>query len=154
MFVCRFENDVVLRWLSCSVCSLVRVENMFMRLEEVNEREHSMKASLQTVDIRLAQLEEFSGRMMNALEKLAGVDRAELVRTRSRGSSICEPALLLRHSSINSGDGYSLYRYQLEHDDRVSVSGDTEGNDRRVQLSPERRTTEGGNTTGRTPGDT
>lgn len=124
-----------------------------MRLEEVNEREHSMKASLQTVDLRLAQLEEFSGRMMNALEKLAGVDRAELVRTRSRESSICEPATLLRHSSFNSSDGYSLYRYQLEHDDRVSVSGNTEGNDRRVQLSPERRTTEGGNTTGWTTGD-
>ncbi|XP_076592281.1 transient receptor potential cation channel subfamily M member 1-like isoform X1 [Chaetodon auriga] len=127
-----------------------RVENMFMRLEEVNEREQSMKASLQTVDLRLAQLEEFSSRMVNALEKLAGVDRAELVRTRSRGSSICEPASLLRHSSINSADGYSLYRYELEHDDKIPVSGDTEGHDRRVQLSPERRggNTEGGNTTG------
>lgn len=125
---------------------------MFMRLEEVNEREHSMKASLQTVDLRLAQLEEFSSRMMNALEKLAGVDRAELVRSRSRGSSICEPAALLRHSSINSADGYSLYRYQLEHDDGTSVCGDVEGTDRRVQLSPERRggNAEGGNTTGRT----
>ncbi|KAM8761766.1 transient receptor potential cation channel subfamily M member 1-like [Acanthopagrus schlegelii] len=127
-----------------------RVENMFMRLEEVNEREHSMKASLQTVDLRLAQLEEFSGRMMNALEKMAGVDRAELTRSRSRGSSVCEPSSLLRHGSINSADGYSLYRYQLEHDDRTSMSGDTEGNDRRPQLSPERRggNTEGGNTTG------
>ncbi|XP_051234067.1 transient receptor potential cation channel subfamily M member 1a isoform X3 [Dicentrarchus labrax] len=127
-----------------------RVENMFMRLEEVNEREHSMKASLQTVDLRLAQLEEFSGRMMNALEKLAGVDRAELVCTRSRGSSVCEPASLLRHSSINSADGYSLYRYQLDHEDRVSVSGDIEGTDRRVQLSPERRD----NTTGEVRGST
>uniref|UniRef100_A0AAX7U3K8 Transient receptor potential cation channel, subfamily M, member 1a n=1 Tax=Astatotilapia calliptera TaxID=8154 RepID=A0AAX7U3K8_ASTCA len=98
-----------------------RVENMFMRLEEVNEREHSMKASLQTVDLRLAQLEEFSNRMMNALEKLAGVDRAELVRTHSRGSSVCEPGTLLRQGSINSADGYSLYRYQLEHDDRTSI---------------------------------
>uniref|UniRef100_A0AAX7TE39 Transient receptor potential cation channel, subfamily M, member 1a n=1 Tax=Astatotilapia calliptera TaxID=8154 RepID=A0AAX7TE39_ASTCA len=99
-----------------------RVENMFMRLEEVNEREHSMKASLQTVDLRLAQLEEFSNRMMNALEKLAGVDRAELVRTHSRGSSVCEPGTLLRQGSINSADGYSLYRYQLEHDDRTGSS--------------------------------
>lgn len=125
---------------------------MFMRLEEVNEREHSMKASLQTVDLRLAQLEEFSARMMNALEKLAGIDRAELVHTRSRGSSICEPSALLRHSSINSSDGYSLYRYQLDHDDRVSGSGDAEGTDRRVQQSPERRgrTTEAGGATGRT----
>ncbi len=123
-----------------------------MRLEEVNEREHSMKASLQTVDLRLSQLEEFSGRMMNALEKLAGVDRAELIRTRSRGSSICEPAVLLRHGSINSADGYSLYRYQLEHDDRISVCGEMEGNDKRVQMSPERRggNTEGHNTPGRT----
>ncbi|XP_074522579.1 transient receptor potential cation channel subfamily M member 1a [Halichoeres trimaculatus] len=127
-----------------------RVENMFMRLEEVNEREHSMKASLQTVDLRLAQLEEFSSRMMNALEKLAGVDRSELIRSRSRGSSVCEPAALLRHGSINSTDGYSLYRYQLEQDDRMSVGGDVEGHDRRVQQSPERRggNTEGGNTTG------
>uniref|UniRef100_A0A667YY31 Transient receptor potential cation channel, subfamily M, member 1b n=1 Tax=Myripristis murdjan TaxID=586833 RepID=A0A667YY31_9TELE len=31
-----------------------RVENMSMRLEEVNERENTMKASLQTVDLRLA----------------------------------------------------------------------------------------------------
>ncbi|XP_054471796.1 transient receptor potential cation channel subfamily M member 1-like [Anoplopoma fimbria] len=115
-----------------------RVENMFMRLEEVNEREQSMKASLQTVDLRLSQLEEFSGRMMNALEKLVGIDRAELVRSHSRASSICEPAALLRHGSMNSSDGYSLYRYQLDHEDRLSVSGDTEGTDRRVQLSPER----------------
>lgn len=135
----------------CVLCPLFRVENMFMRLEEVNEREHSMKASLQTVDLRLAQLEEFSGRMMNALEKLAGVDRTELIRTRSRGSSVCESAVLLRHGSINSADGYSLYRYQLEHDDRIT-SGEMEGNDKRVQLSPERRggNTEGDNTTGRT----
>uniref|UniRef100_A0A3Q2DMZ6 Transient receptor potential cation channel, subfamily M, member 1a n=1 Tax=Cyprinodon variegatus TaxID=28743 RepID=A0A3Q2DMZ6_CYPVA len=79
-----------------------RVENMSMRLEEVNEREHSMKASLQTVDLRLAQLEEFSGRMMNALEKLAGIDRTELVRTGSRASSVCGSSSLLRHGSINS----------------------------------------------------
>lgn len=115
-----------------------------MRLEEVNEREHSMKASLQTVDLRLAQLEEFSGRMVNALEKLAGIDQNELVRTHSRGSSVCEPASLLRHGSINSNDGYSMYRYQLEHDDRAAVSTDTEGNDHRIQISPERR----GKTTG------
>ncbi|XP_047219822.1 transient receptor potential cation channel subfamily M member 1-like isoform X2 [Girardinichthys multiradiatus] len=122
-----------------------RVENMSMRLEEVNEREHSMKASLQTVDLRLAQLEEFSGRMMNALEKLAGVDRADLVRTRSR-SSVCEPSSLLRHGSINSADGYSLYRYQLDHGDRTA--GDTE--DKRVHLSPERKAPkpEGGHATG------
>lgn len=124
---------------------------MFMRLEEVNEREHSMKACLQTVDLRLAQLEEFSVRMMNALEKLAGIDRTELVRSYSRGSSICESGTLLRHCSINSADGYSLYRYQLDHDDRNSVSEDVEGNEKRVQLSPERPggRTEGGNTTGR-----
>nr|XP_061819772.1 transient receptor potential cation channel subfamily M member 1-like [Nerophis lumbriciformis] len=104
-----------------------RVENMFMRLEEVNEREHSMKASLQTVDLRLAQLEEFSGRMMNALEKLAGVDRAELARTRSRGSSMCDGAALLRRGSIISADGCSLYRYQLEPDpDGTSMGGSPE----------------------------
>jgi len=121
-----------------------------MRLEEVNEREHSMKASLQTVDLRLAQLEEFTGRMMNALEKLAGVDRAELVCSRSRASSVCEPSSLLRHGSINSADGYSLYRYQLDSDDRTSVSGDVE--DKRVHLSTERPAgnSEGGNAAGKT----
>ncbi|KAK5873469.1 hypothetical protein PBY51_018506 [Eleginops maclovinus] len=93
-----------------------RVENMSMRLEEVNEREHSMKASLQTVDLRLSQLEEFSSRMLSALERLGGLDRAELVR--SRGSSVCEAPPLLRQGSMNSSDGYSLYRYQLEVEDR------------------------------------
>ncbi|KAI4794208.1 hypothetical protein KUCAC02_032206, partial [Chaenocephalus aceratus] len=93
-----------------------RVENMSMRLEEVNEREHSMKASLQTVDLRLTQLEEFSSRMLSALERLGGLDRAELVR--SRGSVLCEGPGLLRHGSMNSSDGYSLYRYQLELEDR------------------------------------
>ncbi|KAM3626264.1 uncharacterized protein V6R79_025949 [Siganus canaliculatus] len=114
-----------------------RVENMFMRLEEVNEREQSMKASLQTVDLRLAQLEELSGRMIAAVEKIAGIERAELVR--SRGSSVCEPAPLLRHGSISSTDGYSLYRYQLEHEDRASTAGDAgDASERRNQLSPER----------------
>lgn len=127
-----------------------------MRLEEVNEREHSMKASLQTVDLRLAQLEEFSSRMMNALEKLAGVDRSELIRTHSRGSSAGEPVSLLRHSSINSADEYSLYRYQLEHDDRISVCKDMEGTSRRSQLSPETKggTNVGENSTGRSRGNT
>ncbi|XP_072321342.1 transient receptor potential cation channel subfamily M member 1-like isoform X2 [Eucyclogobius newberryi] len=119
-----------------------RVENMFMRLEEVNEREHSMKASLQTVDLRLGQLEEFSGRMMNALEKLAGIDRSQLVRTRSRDSSIYEPGPLLRHGSINSTDGYSLYRYQLETEEKGPVSAEPEGS--KGPLSPERRRTDGG----------
>ncbi|KAJ8340499.1 hypothetical protein SKAU_G00351320 [Synaphobranchus kaupii] len=94
-----------------------RVENMSMRLEEVNEREHTMKASLQTVDLRLAQLEEFLGRMMNALEKLAGVDKSDLFRTCSGASSTADPSSLLRHSSVNSSDGYSLYRYHLDQED-------------------------------------
>ena len=103
-----------------------RVENMFMRLEEVNEREHSMKASLQTMDLRLAQLEEFSGRMVHALEKLAGVERDELLGTCSRRSSACEP-VLLRHGSVTSGDGCSLFPSQLEQRDRLSVCADQEG---------------------------
>uniref|UniRef100_A0A8B9PYH6 Transient receptor potential cation channel subfamily M member 3 n=1 Tax=Apteryx owenii TaxID=8824 RepID=A0A8B9PYH6_APTOW len=90
-----------------------RVENMSMRLEEVNEREHFMKASLQTVDLRLSQLEELSGRMVNALEKLAGIDKSELTYTRSRASSECDAAYLLRQSSVNSSDGYSSELYQL-----------------------------------------
>ncbi|XP_039627305.1 transient receptor potential cation channel subfamily M member 1a [Polypterus senegalus] len=95
-----------------------RVENMSMRLEEVNEREHFMKASLQTVDLRLAQLEEFSARMANALEKLAGVDKAELSHTHSRASSDCDPTCLLRQSSINSCDGYGWSRGHLEGEDQ------------------------------------
>ncbi|XP_027871520.1 transient receptor potential cation channel subfamily M member 1-like [Xiphophorus couchianus] len=120
-----------------------RVENMAMRLEEVNERQRSMKASLQTVDLRLAQLEDFSGRMMNALEKLAGVDRAELVRSRSGGSSVFEPPGPMRRSSVGSVDGCSLYRYQLDHDDQ------TDAEERRVR--PERETA---NSTGAKPAGT
>ncbi|XP_025915144.1 transient receptor potential cation channel subfamily M member 1 isoform X1 [Apteryx rowi] len=102
-----------------------RVENMSMRLEEVNEREHFMKASLQTVDLRLSQLEELSGRMVNALEKLAGIDKSELTYTRSRASSECDAAYLLRQSSVNSSDGYSTYRYyvsgdELTYDDSIT----------------------------------
>ncbi|KAM6202426.1 transient receptor potential cation channel subfamily M member 1 [Rhynchocyon petersi] len=90
-----------------------RVENMSMRLEEVNERENFMKASLQTVDIRLSQLEELSSRMVSALENLAGIDKSDLIQTRSRASSECDATYLLRQSSINSADGYSMYRYHF-----------------------------------------
>nr|XP_060473860.1 transient receptor potential cation channel subfamily M member 1 isoform X4 [Panthera onca] len=90
-----------------------RVENMSMRLEEINERENFMKTSLQTVDLRLSQLEELSNRMVNALENLAGVDKSDLIQTRSRASSECDATYLLRQSSINSADGYSLYRYHF-----------------------------------------
>ncbi|KAL4641954.1 transient receptor potential cation channel subfamily M member 1-like [Arapaima gigas] len=116
-----------------------RVENMSMRLEEVNEREHSMKASLQTVDLRLAQLEEFSGRMMNALEKLAGLEKTEMVSIRTGMSSACEPPSLLRHSSINSADGYSLYRYHLEADDRAQEERERDSGERRSLLTPEQQ---------------
>ncbi|XP_053573533.1 transient receptor potential cation channel subfamily M member 1 [Bombina bombina] len=94
-----------------------RVENMSMRLEEVNEREHFMKASLQTVDLRLCQLEELSGRMVNALEKLVGIDKSELVHVRSRASSECDAAFLLRQGSVNSSDGNSIYKYQVDADE-------------------------------------
>lgn len=89
-----------------------------MRLEEVNEREHTMKASLQTVDLRLAQLEEFSGRMMHAMERLAGIDRCDLVRTRSGSSMAVDQSGLLRRGSITSADGYSLYRWHLDAEER------------------------------------
>nr|XP_006629107.1 PREDICTED: transient receptor potential cation channel subfamily M member 1 [Lepisosteus oculatus] len=131
-----------------------RVENMSMRLEEVNEREHFMKASLQTVDLRLAQLEEFSGRMVNALEKLAGVDKSELTHARSRASSECDPTFLLRQSSVNSSDGYSIYRYHLDGDDHswddagsslspgvqrrhCKAKEEKEAGERKKQLTPE-----------------
>uniref|UniRef100_A0A672NV61 Transient receptor potential cation channel subfamily M member 1-like n=1 Tax=Sinocyclocheilus grahami TaxID=75366 RepID=A0A672NV61_SINGR len=105
-----------------------RVENMSMRLEEVNEREHSMKASLQTVDLRLAQLEEFSGRMMHALERLAGIDCCELVHARSGSLMAVDQSGLLRRGSINSADGYSLYRWHLDAEDRSEeMSGDRKG---------------------------
>ncbi|XP_030621168.1 transient receptor potential cation channel subfamily M member 1b [Chanos chanos] len=108
-----------------------RVENMSMRLEEVNERENTMKASLQTVDLRLAQLEEMHGRIMNALERLAGIDHSELTRTRSGASSVCGGPTLQRHGSINSTDGYSLYQFYL---DTNQLLGDEAG-----QLGPERQ---------------
>uniref|UniRef100_A0A4W3I912 Transient receptor potential cation channel subfamily M member 3 n=1 Tax=Callorhinchus milii TaxID=7868 RepID=A0A4W3I912_CALMI len=83
-----------------------RVDNMSMRLEEVNEREHFMKASLQTMDIRLAQLEEVTGRMVPALEKLAGIDRGDANKSRSRASSDgTDTAYMLRQSSFNSAEG-------------------------------------------------
>ncbi|XDV18389.1 hypothetical protein PO909_024090 [Leuciscus waleckii] len=105
-----------------------RVENMSMRLEEVNEREHSMKASLQTIDLRLAQLEEFSGRMMHALERLAGIDRCELVRSRSGSTVAVDQSGLLRRGSVNSADGYSLYRWHLDAEERGDeMSGDRKG---------------------------
>lgn len=97
-----------------------------MRLEEVNERENTMKASLQTVDLRLAQLEELHGRMATALEKLAGVDKLELTRTYSRNSSVCDPSNLLRQGSINSADGYSLYRFHMDMEEFASKQKDTE----------------------------
>lgn len=117
---------------------------MSMRLEEVNEREHFMKASLQTVDLRLSQLEELSGRMTNALEKLAGIDKAELTHTRSRASSECDAAYLLRQSSVNSADGYSMYKYHIgdefAYDDTLmSPALASHKVDPKMQLSPERQ---------------
>ncbi|KAG9489473.1 hypothetical protein GDO78_005444 [Eleutherodactylus coqui] len=106
-----------------------RVENMSMRLEEVNEREHFMKASLQTVDLRLSQLEELSGRMVNALEKLVGIDKSELVHIRSRASSDCDAAYLLRQGSVNSSDGNSMYKYHVEGDELI-------GDDSTASMSP------------------
>ncbi|MBN3297853.1 TRPM3 protein, partial [Amia calva] len=101
-----------------------RVENMAMRLEEVNEREHFMKASLQTVDIRLAQMEEIIGRMASALEKVAGVERGEMNKTRSRTSSDCtDTAYILRQSSFNSQEG-NAYKIQeaIEQTGEESIS--------------------------------
>uniref|UniRef100_A0A8B9J4H0 Transient receptor potential cation channel, subfamily M, member 3 n=1 Tax=Astyanax mexicanus TaxID=7994 RepID=A0A8B9J4H0_ASTMX len=101
-----------------------RVENMAMRLEEVNEREHFMKASLQTVDIRLAQMEELIGRMAVALERVTGVDRGEVNKVRSRTSSDCtDTNYILRQSSFNSQEG-NAYRLQesLEQGGEESIS--------------------------------
>uniref|UniRef100_A0A672RIC3 Transient receptor potential cation channel subfamily M member 3 n=1 Tax=Sinocyclocheilus grahami TaxID=75366 RepID=A0A672RIC3_SINGR len=101
-----------------------RVENMAMRLEEVNEREHFMKASLQTVDIRLAQMEEMIGRIAVALERVAGMDRGEVNKAQSRTSSDCtDTNYILRQSSFNSQEGNS-YRLQesLEQGGEESIS--------------------------------
>ncbi|XP_057219052.1 transient receptor potential cation channel subfamily M member 3 isoform X13 [Triplophysa rosa] len=101
-----------------------RVENMAMRLEEVNEREHFMKASLQTVDIRLAQMEEMIGRIAVALERVTGIDRGEVNKARSRTSSDCtDTNYILRQSSFNSQEGNS-YRLQesLEQGGEESIS--------------------------------
>ncbi|KAG7269238.1 hypothetical protein CRUP_031182 [Coryphaenoides rupestris] len=106
-----------------------RVENMAMRLEEVNEREHFMKASLQTVDVRLAQMEELITRIAVALERVTGVERGEVSKApRSRTSSDCtdsayvlrqaegpdaaasSSAYILRQSSFNSTEGNAYYR--------------------------------------------
>ncbi|XP_074930407.1 LOW QUALITY PROTEIN: transient receptor potential cation channel subfamily M member 1 [Xiphophorus hellerii] len=120
-----------------------RVENMSMRLEEVNERENTMKASLQTVDLRLAQLEELHGRMASALEKLAGLDKLELTRTFSRNSSVCDHSTLLRQGSINSADGYSLYRFHMDMEEFATRQKDT---DEKVGLERERSVREASST--------
>lgn len=120
---------------------------MSMRLEEVNEREHFMKASLQTVDLRLSQLEELSARMANALEKLADIDKGELTRTNSRAASECDAAYLLRQNSVNSSDSYSMYQYhvggdKLAYDDLSSSVSPALGvckADSKVQLTSERQ---------------
>eukprot|EP00063_Salmo_salar_P052098 XP_014026933.1 PREDICTED: transient receptor potential cation channel subfamily M member 3-like isoform X6 [Salmo salar] len=109
-----------------------RVENMAMRLEEVNEREHFMKSSLQTVDIRLAQMEELIGRIAVALERVTGVERGEVNKARSRTSSDCtdsaymlrqgecpDAAYILRQSSFNSQEGNS---YRLNEGAEGSMS--------------------------------
>ncbi|XP_059533913.1 transient receptor potential cation channel subfamily M member 1 isoform X2 [Myotis daubentonii] len=88
-----------------------RVENMSMRLEEMNERESFMKTALQTLDLRLSQLEELSGRAASALEALAGLDRPELTPTRSRAPSECEATFLLRQSSVHSADSGGGFRF-------------------------------------------
>ncbi|XP_035868826.1 transient receptor potential cation channel subfamily M member 1 isoform X5 [Phyllostomus discolor] len=90
-----------------------RVENMSMRLQEINEREQFMKTSLQTVDLRLTQLEELSSRMVTALEQLAGADKWELMPPRSRASSECEATHLLRQSSVHSADSCGTSRLHL-----------------------------------------
>lgn len=87
-----------------------------MRLEEMNEREGFMKTALQTVDLRLSQLEELSGRVAGALEALAGIDRSELLPGRSRASSEGETTFLLRQGSVHSADssvGGGGYRFPL-----------------------------------------
>ncbi|XP_028852656.1 transient receptor potential cation channel subfamily M member 3 isoform X5 [Denticeps clupeoides] len=102
-----------------------RVENMAMRLEEVNEREHFMKASLQTVDIRLAQMEEMIGRIAMALERVTGLERGEVNKVRSRTSSDCtDTNYILRQSSFNSQEGGTTYRLQesLEQGGEESIS--------------------------------
>ncbi len=35
-----------------------RVENMSLRMDDINQKENAMKLSMQTVDFRLAKLEE------------------------------------------------------------------------------------------------
>ncbi|XP_034018663.1 transient receptor potential cation channel subfamily M member 1-like [Thalassophryne amazonica] len=108
-----------------------RVENMSMHLEEVNERENCMKASLQTVDLRLAQLEELSTRMMNALKKLADVNRTELFCTGV--SSFCGSSALLHHGSFNSIDGYSVYL--VDSDERTCAAVDVESSERSADVT-------------------
>ncbi|KAF4074621.1 hypothetical protein AMELA_G00241480 [Ameiurus melas] len=101
-----------------------RVENMAMRLEEVNEREHFMKASLQTVDIRLAQMEELIARMAAALERFTGVERTDVNKAHSRTSSDCtDTNYILRQSSFNSQEG-NAYRLQesMEQGGEESIS--------------------------------
>ncbi|XP_055980687.1 transient receptor potential cation channel subfamily M member 1 [Sorex fumeus] len=90
-----------------------RVENMSVRLDEINERGNFMKTALQSVDLRLCQLEELANRTVDTLGSLAGVDRADLLPTRSRAASECDVTFLQRQSSLGSADGFSLSQYHL-----------------------------------------
>ncbi|XP_058146638.1 transient receptor potential cation channel subfamily M member 1 [Dasypus novemcinctus] len=94
-----------------------RVENMSMSLEEIHERENFTKASLQTVDLRLSQLEELSSRMAKALENLPGISKTDLLQTPCHAPSDSEPTHLLRRGSVNSADGYSAYRCPLNREE-------------------------------------
>lgn len=84
-----------------------------MRLEEVHERESFVKTTLQTLDLRLAQLEELSGRMARALESLAGTHGPELMHTRPRAASECEATFLLRQGSVHSADSGGGFRFHF-----------------------------------------
>lgn len=84
---------------------------MSMRLEEINERESFMKTSLQTVFA--SQLEELSNRMVNALENLAGIDKSDLIQTRSPGLTLNVMPRSFSGEQHPSSADYSLYRYHF-----------------------------------------
>ena len=47
-----------------------RVENMSLRLDDINQKENSVRLSMQTVDYRLAKLEDLVLQSLTGLEKL------------------------------------------------------------------------------------
>uniref|UniRef100_A0A8C4QA85 Transient receptor potential cation channel, subfamily M, member 1a n=1 Tax=Eptatretus burgeri TaxID=7764 RepID=A0A8C4QA85_EPTBU len=82
-----------------------RVENMTIRLEEMNERERFMKAAIQAADLRLGRFEQFFQRVTISLEKLSALSSVGLERSQSSTSSLeCADSALFTSKDGKNGE--------------------------------------------------